>query len=239
LTVSGRSFRVFRTLLVSLTVKPPEYAPVGKCIFCGATSYSEKPGIRKHPLGAEHIIAEGIGGNVEIPLASCQKCEEMTGPHTEGKVLGITWKAMRTHLKLKKAGSGPPPKTLPLEGTVHGKRVTLDIPVEDYPILFMMVGFQPPDLNGGGGTPAGAGVSVVLIKHDDRLLYRKYKISDFSTPIWDNHMIVRMLAKIGHALAWAELRDTNFEPLLIELIRNGDLSNYEVCWRRAVCIKTT
>ena len=54
---------------------PPEaYAPVGRCIYCGATEHS--PGRAK--LGDEHIVPEGLGGMMILPEASCGRCEGMT-----------------------------------------------------------------------------------------------------------------------------------------------------------------
>jgi hypothetical protein len=49
------------------------FGPVGRCIYCGATRYS----MDRAKLGKEHIIPEGIGGNLELLEASCFRCEKI------------------------------------------------------------------------------------------------------------------------------------------------------------------
>jgi hypothetical protein len=222
--ISGRSLRVFRTIVVSPTSRVPQYPAANKCIYCDALVYSTKPGIRRHPLGAEHIIAEGIGGTIEIPLASCQECEDSTGRLVEGDVFGRTMKALRVHLKLKKKGSGPPPKTLPISAKIEGQDKTIEIPVEDYPIIFMMGAYEPPRVGGEGGMLPANGLRFVNLRYDEKMLYLKHGISAFSTPVWDNHMVIRMLAKVGHSLAVAELSRQAFRPMLLDLICSGDVN---------------
>ena len=80
---------------------------------------------------------------MEIPEASCQIHEDTTGRRVEGDVLGRTLKALRVHLKLKKKGSGPHPKTLMLDAKIEGKEQKIEVATEDYPIIFMMLHYEP------------------------------------------------------------------------------------------------
>ena len=217
----GQAFRGFSVVNVGPGLKVPEYPPFGKCIYCNSNVYSQNPHIRKSPLGAEHVIAEGLGGTLELLEASCQECEEATGAVVEGDVLGRTMKAIRVHLRLKKAGSGPLPKTLPLETTTLGQNKIINVPIADYPIMFAMFGYAPPDLDKTDGMPLVVSATVVRLKHDPQMLFQKYGIGSFATAYLDNVMMCRMLAKIGHALAVAELGREQFKPLLIDLIRFG------------------
>src|SRR5258705_11293662 len=57
---------------VSPKIKHPLFDPVGHCIYCGATKYTQQA---DRPLGQEHIIAEGMGGTLILPEASCKECE--------------------------------------------------------------------------------------------------------------------------------------------------------------------
>src|SRR5262249_37710307 len=57
----GRAFCGFSVIHVGPGLKVPEYSPFGECIYCGSKIYSQKSHIRKSPLGAEHVIAEGLG----------------------------------------------------------------------------------------------------------------------------------------------------------------------------------
>jgi hypothetical protein len=219
--LSGRGFQRFSVIHIGPGLTAPEYSPFGGCIYCDAKVYSQIPHIRKFPFGAEHVIAEGLGGTLELPEASCQDCEKATGAVVEGDVLGRFMKAIRVHLRLKKAGSGPLPKTLPLEATVLGQKKRVEIPIEDYPIMLGMFAYASPDLDKAEGMPLVTRVTFVRLKHDAQLLFQKYGIASFATAYLDNVMMCRMLAKIGHALAVAELGRDRFKRLLTDLIRSG------------------
>jgi len=220
----GESFSLFRSVEIGKDIPVPEYDRVNGCIYCDAAVYSTIPGDRAFPFGGEHIVAEGIGGTLELPEASCRACETATGAVVESDILGRTLKAMRVHLKLKKAGSGPHPKVLPLETTANGQTKILDLPVEDYPIVFMMLSYGPLDLEREGGTPPTFGATVVTLKYDHDNLFKKYRVIGFSSAYWDNHMLCRMLAKIAHSFATAELPAKPFTPRLTGMIRTGDMS---------------
>lgn len=222
---SGRSLRIFNRISLGAELALPKYSPVGSCIYCDSKAYSRRPGIRTHPLGAEHIVPEGIGGTLELPEASCQEHEDTTGRLVEGDVLGRTLKALRAHLKLKKKGSGPHPKTLPLDAKVDGSQRQVDIPIEDYPIVFHMLHFPPPSYVPNNSSPGKVvdGMAMATLQYDQNGLYKKYRISGFTGTSWDSQMFSRMLAKIGHALVVAELGSTTFRPLLLNFICDGDV----------------
>jgi len=228
-SISGQAFYQFCTIKIGSDVAIPKYAAVGKCIYCDAphySSYSKRTGLRESPFGGEHIVPEGIGGSAELPEASCQRCEEITGALVEGRVLGRTLKALRVHLNLKKSGSGAHPKTLPLDATVNGIESRIDVPTEEYPIVFTMLLFPPPDVrrrNAESGKAVNGMITAVL-KLDQKNLLRKYGISSWASAAWDTQMFCRMLAKIGHSFAAAELGPAgSFSPKLLDFIVNGDL----------------
>jgi hypothetical protein len=139
-------------------------------------------------------------------------------------VQGQTLKALRVHLGIKGKGR-PIPKTLPLPIQADGKEAKIDMPIDDYPIIFNMLCFGPPTLfarDSVGGLLV-TGMTLVRMKHDERMLHKKYGITSFFTGRWDNQSFCRMLAKIGHSFAVAELGLDGFKPLLPELIRKGGL----------------
>lgn len=45
------------------------FEPVGMCIYCRGTMLSSRK------LGLEHIIPDGLGGDLKLPSASCDACE--------------------------------------------------------------------------------------------------------------------------------------------------------------------
>jgi hypothetical protein len=179
-------------------------------------------------LGDEHVIAEGLGGKLELPEASCQKCEDITGRLVEGDVLLRTLKAIRLHLGIRGKARSSRPATLPLQATIDGKETRIDMPVEDYPaILNLPVYGKPGVLTGGeGGTQTTVGFRVVILQYDDRKLRKEYGITAAATPYWDTHMLFRMLGKIAHALAIAELGKGAFVPALVDMILTGKTDNF-------------
>jgi hypothetical protein len=223
--ISGRSLRIFQRIEIADGVTMPRYEPVKKCIYCGEDVYSHRAGVRSSPLGDEHIIAEGLGGTLELPEASCQRCEETTGGFVEGDVLGRTLKALRMYLKLRKKGksAGSLPKTLPLGVPMNGRQQQVEVAIEDYPIMLYLPVFGAPRIGGPGGTARPIyGVARVLMQYKRQELFDKYKIDRFALAPWDSFMLCRMLAKIGHAFAAAELKRERFDPLLADLILKGN-----------------
>src|SRR5258708_38155187 len=143
---SGISLIIFNSIKISKGVPVPKYDPVKLCRYCCATDYSTKPNVSTSPLGLAHIIPYRITSSIELPEASCQTCEDATGRLVEGQGLGNTLKALRVHLNLKKPGSGRHPETLPISANVDGVDRVIEIPTGDYPIIFNMLVYPPPDV---------------------------------------------------------------------------------------------
>ncbi|XSC42109.1 hypothetical protein ACF1BQ_026550 [Bradyrhizobium sp. RDT10] len=217
--VSGRSYRSFRTIDVSSDLAPPEYRPVGRCIYCGSSVYSNKAGIRPSPLGAEHVIPEGLDGKLELPEASCHACEAATS-RLERDVLLRTIKALRLYLRIRGKRRSSRPATLPLSVSENGVDRVIHMPVEDYPVFLNMPMYGTPGIftGGQGGNQTTSGFTVVMLRYDAPMLKMKYGITTFSSPVWDTHALFRMLGKIGHSLAAAEIGLDLFKPQLIEMI---------------------
>jgi hypothetical protein len=220
--ISGRSLRICRTIDLSPNADLPGYAPIKSCIYCDATVYSEEPEVRRAPLGAEHIIPEGLDGKLELPEASCRRCEAATA-RLERDVLLRTMKAVRLYLQIKGKRRSSRPRTLPLTDSTggDGKDRIVQIPVEDYPVAFNMPLMGAPGVftGGPGGSQPFTGFTMIPFRLDHRVLRLKYGIKSFALPVWDTHMLLRMLAKIGHAFAVAELGLSQFKPLLCDVIR--------------------
>lgn len=229
LLFSGRSFRVFKFISISPGDPTIKYAPIGKCIYCESKIYSQRPGDRQYPLGAEHILAEGLGGNLELPEASCQKCEGTTGRFVEGNVLGNTLKALRIFYGLKKKRSGSHPKTLPLRATIDGVERDIEMPISEYPIILNMLHYVEPAFftDGREGYPIVRNVTFIQLQNNPLELIKKFNMTTFATQMWDNKMFGRMLAKIAHSLAVAELGESAFTPYLKNLIRKGTEGDFK------------
>lgn len=117
------------------------------------------------------------------------------------------------------------PKTLPLDAEVKGVgKARLDIPLDHFPIIFSMPVYTEPvaTANASASGKACCGMAIAMLRYDLGLLYREHKVTSCATASWDNLMFCRMLAKIAHAFAVAELGLKGFTPAHLELINDGE-----------------
>src|SRR5712691_9770510 len=108
------------------------YLPVGKCIYCGATSYSADD---TRPLSDEHIIPYALGGDRVLPQASCKACATITGTTEQIALRGIL-RGPRREIGLKSRKGHP--DVLPMYGHRKGAVYRLDIAAEDYPLFLLL-----------------------------------------------------------------------------------------------------
>jgi len=174
------------------------YPPVGCCIYCPATD----------DLRREHIIPFGLGGTAVLPAASCSRCARITGVF-EAQVLRGPMRAVRVLRRLrsrsKHAGA---PGTQRLKVVRSGVTETVEIPIEQYPILLHFPTFAPPRfLTGQDGSGIDVtGVASVLFGPPPEEVARRLGgqsiilESEGDRPI----AFARMLAKIVYAMAVAE-----------------------------------
>jgi hypothetical protein len=90
-----------------------DYAPVGRCIYCG-TAEGE--------LSDEHIIPYAIGGTAILADASCFACAKVTS-HIENECLNKMLKAARTQLGMRSRRKAP--NTLQLNAMTGGQEKIL------------------------------------------------------------------------------------------------------------------
>ena len=185
------------------------YPPVGVCIYC-----LSKDGV----LGREHIIPFGLGGKLVLPKASCRKCESITGRCEQFALRGMLGE-IRVSLGLPTRNKRERPERLNLEIiTPDGNSQSREVEIKDYPsyvILFLM---EPPGVLHGRDPTDTITIKPRLIwRHDGAEPSRNWRTSLTVQP-WP---FLRMLAKIGHAFAVAELGWSTFNtftPLLNEII---------------------
>jgi hypothetical protein len=198
------------------------YDPVGKCIYCGDDS---NPG----RLTIEHIIPESLGGTLELPDASCHDCQVITGAF-EGHNAGKLFRPIRRQFKMPSKRRGRKQKE---ERTKETFLVVIDgikrhVSTEEYPGLLIsfafpfptiLLGIPPEHRDFAGGVSIG-----VLPEFGERLNALRAKYGNevkFLTP-GSAEAIGRLLAKIAHAYAVAELGYGSFQPYLLGIIRNQD-----------------
>jgi hypothetical protein len=197
------------------------FGPVGRCIYCGATKYA--PGSQR-PLAREHIIPEGISGDLVLLEASCRRCELKINPWEtrliKGALLGC-----KTHLGLATKRPSGRPTSLPLfDPRVHRRTGTTErkvmIPIKDYPISVLLVRFDAPRIFNPASShnllDGGWLYGFTDIQWD--VLEQKYDLPEFGTSSLDTWALCRSLAKMGHAFAVAKFGMNGFVPTLPNFI---------------------
>jgi len=224
--------RTSEMMLGKAALPAKTYAPVGRCIYCGATEwFAQQP--RK--LGDEHIIPEGLGGGLVLPEASCKTCEAVTSA-VELEWLRGAYYTARVQKGLGKKKKKRPPRFLPLQVNRGGKTVWEQISLEKYPAVIVTLLFDEPEilsdcipvekvLSGGvaGGTLPTFGQLLKPYLDQGAVTFVPPRSSATSVHLG------RMLAKIAHSYAVAELGITGFTPFLVDIILGTDtryLSHY-------------
>lgn len=173
-----------------------KFEPIGKCIYCGSLEN----------LTEEHIVPYGLGGTSSIPKASCKACAAITGQYEQYVLRGPLW-AIRAHLKLTSRRPQEAPKKLAID-VVRGESVdTVDLALEDHPLMVVFPQFDVPTVLTGNHTKGirtkglysyvfGKPMADVLrdLGADDIRLSQNYKFVPFA----------RMIGKIGWAMAAAK-----------------------------------
>lgn len=206
------------------------YQPVKICIYCRRTRHS----ISRRRLGLEHIIPQGLGGTLLLPEASCQKCEVATN-HAEQFCQKQMLGAFRYQQGLPSKKPKDRPATLRANKLVNGIWRPTEIPVADYPVNLILPLLPLPEIMRPHPlrktrihqffnfppervwTEAFENVSVYTRKNT---IYAELQSGDLIGPtgITDTDRFARMLAKIAHAYAVAELGMDGFTPLLVPAI---------------------
>jgi hypothetical protein len=196
------------------------YAPVGRCIYCGASEWST---VQSRRLGDEHIVPEGLGGRLLLPEASCEKCEKETSKFE------LEWLRSAFHTARVQKGLGKkkkrPPRFLPLQVQRNGKTVWESIPLEKYPAMIVTLLFDQPEILSDCSPVEkmlSGGVAIGILPTFGRLLkpYLDRGVVTFAPPRSSatSEHLGRMLAKIAHSYAVAELGIEGFTPFLTNII---------------------
>lgn len=188
-------------------------APAGLCVYCGASTYTAEGG----KLHEEHIVPLSINGNYVLPEASCRDCEQITG-RNEALIMRGGFRAVREYLQLR-SRTKKRPQELPLFNVnrIEGNKVM--VPIDDYPVMWMIPRFdlpgalRPPGHVSTGNPPPWS--TAINLDHDKMA---KHGITNFTTNQMDVFAFVRMIAKIGHALAVSRYGLHHFIPFLRHII---------------------
>ncbi len=188
------------------------YQPVGRCIYCGS---------KQGKIRDEHIIPYSLGGVLILPNSSCKSCENITH-RFEYTVARQIFGHFRMRHKLPTRRPKERPTHIEI-GTVlpNGRHGRAKVPISKFPAPLFMYKFEmanfllglPPDVDKFDWVP----VSIVSNEELD-MLKEQYH--------WDGMLqfraqpveFARMLAKIAHSYAVAELGLETFRPLTLDII---------------------
>jgi hypothetical protein len=112
------------------------------------------------------------------------------------------------------------PNQLPLNVTKNGVRQTIALPVEDHPHHLMLPVFEPPGIFTDTNLPFDFVGTTMLVMYFNGWLEKTANLpyQEIHPHHFDFEALIRMLAKIGHGFAVAELGWGTFKPLLPDLI---------------------
>jgi hypothetical protein len=208
-----------RSIVVRGPGRQKVFAPVERCIYCGA---------RDCKLGEEHIIPQALGGNMILPAACCRNCESVIGAQLEGHLLHKTkgmFAPLRLRFGFKSKRPKDRPKSLPFAITrTNGVTATVEVPANEIPRYW--ISFVTAD---SPGVIVGRGRTEAALAR----IYTMYDPGDFAAigQVGDQvHLsgsgngrdLARLLAKIAHAASVAEYGLDAFDPWLCDFILGKD-----------------
>lgn len=173
------------------------YQPYGKCIYCDAVD----------GLTDEHIVPFGLGGTLILPESSCARCAAETSRIERAILRGElrpvrVFRALQSRRKHKGA-----PSSYPLIIVRGGVEETVELPLEQYPILVPFPDFEPPRLAVGGQLKQGIGVAghvTISFGADPVSVCRDMGATSIKPYVRTQPaQFARMVAKIGYSMAAA------------------------------------
>lgn len=194
------------------------------CIYCNETT--------EEPLTLEHIIPESLGGGLAIENASCATCADQTHAF-EGHACNVL-RPMRRQLGFpqKRRGAKQRAKREGERFVLMLDRNRVKVPIEEFPALLISLVFPFPGIRLGAKPEdkvlTGGVYSAELMEGFGEKLNRikaKYRANSVGivgiepNARGEHDDFGRMLAKIAHAYAAAELGCGNFHPFLVHVIR--------------------
>jgi hypothetical protein len=200
---------------------PKSYDPVNQCIYCGAQGV---------PLSKEHLIPYSLNGKHVLPKASCAAHAEITSSlelDFSRTAYGIYRAENGISSRKKKRLAESLSKTVELEGErFDGTKVMVEVPIGKAPPVPVVIRLNAPGILTGAAPDAEGECRMDLPPTPDPRLRAlreslglKSLYSSVATVPFTN--ILRVLAKIAHSYAVAELGVNGFRPVLLDLILTG------------------
>ena len=188
--------------------KPKVFDPPGFCVYCG----NHDP-----PLTTEHIVAKGLGGGLILRDACCITCQKIINEVETYCLRGLLL-SHRLNIGLVQHRDDFRDE-LPFRFKVGQHEEVRQIPFENYPNYLAL-----PQIHGGPGMLSSAApgelfkVSFNLWGIEEELRALNETGNAMLVHDFDMSKFARMLGKIAHALAAAEIGVAHFDAALPNLI---------------------
>jgi len=201
------------------------FPPIGRCIYCNSQFYAENEPSRG--LATEHIIPEGLGGNILLPKASCKKCEAATCSF-EGSLQRGVLGHLRVHLNSPTKRPKDRPTELPvIVISADGMERIEMVPVVEHPLMCMMVKMNPPKIvaRADGGDRIVIGKYLQGRDKFEKLTYnltQKFKSRVEVQARVGYRELCLQLAKIAHGLTVIGFGQDKYDDYLLDKICRKD-----------------
>lgn len=192
-------------------------SPADVCVYCGQ-AFSKTYASR---LSDEHVVPEGLGGNLIVPRASCSSCANVTSKYERfiaQQMLDILRKKVGITGKKKKRPASK--NEYPIYVTANGIVTTHFLSADDYPFGIMIPAFPPPAIFReqlfGAISPLNTYESWFPVKQSsvenirERLAADRVEIPSGKV---DDTILAKLLMKIAHSYAVGSLGSKGFQPL--------------------------
>lgn len=170
--------------------------PADACIYCGSTVQ----------LTREHILPYALGGTTTIPRGSCEGCRKVTHAFETAVLRGPMQMVRYIQGMPSRTKHTGVPETIPVWITVNGRKVKIDAPRNEAPILLPFPIFDQPtylapgrsELKWAGGITGSFGADPIEFgkKHGAQQVGLKVGPTDAIA-------FARLIAKIAYANAYA------------------------------------
>lgn len=196
-----------------------EIGPVGECIYCGE---------REAPLTDEHIIPDGLGGNLLLTKSSCVKCAKIIGAYEQfilRKMLGgarhLT--GIKSLKSIRKKQAKPDTVRIDVDSDRAKSRFVSLEQEPPYIIPLFLTDSWPGMLLHPPSSHLGVRANFIMpldvVDRARKFAGPKKKLT-FGVLI-NFVTFSQMLAKIAHSFAVAKIGLSSFEPFLCDYILHG------------------
>jgi hypothetical protein len=201
------------------------YAPLNRCAYCPSTQ-----NISTEALSTEHIIPFGFGGQLILPNASCEAHQKATSK-VEDFILRKYLNALRSHLCLpsRKPAQRPDGYMLKLRRGTHSWKQKVKL--ADHPgfVRFMMFADPPGRVIGRAREQETWSVRFINaeIFPDIAMRLARLGADSFEDAVTIKAMdLARLIAKIGHCFAVAELGFDAFEEMYVTHLVSSEAKDW-------------